>query len=413
MIPGRRTIAAALVSIALVVSGCSRPAATTTTTTTTVAAITTVATTTTSTTTSTTTTTTVPAARVTVAIPGDESAAAAIAAMFTWIADRTAPPPAVPSGLAEAVAGAHIATDLDLTGEIHTADVAGGRVAVVALEDDIVLLADEGAGWEIVGAHLAGLGLPAWYGPPVRHVLIVGTDARPGQTQDRYRADSLHIVSSNLPAAGGAIVGIPRDTLVTTSYGQDKLTHVNAVSDRHTEELVEIVTTITGMPVEGYVLTGFIGFRHLVNGIGGVVLEVPYAMADEKSKAFLAKGSQRLWGPNALAFSRNRHIPGGDFTRSFHQGIVIAAAHGAVHQLAMTDLPALIALLTTHADTDLSPGDLLTLAATALDVGPDRVVNVVLAGRAVTVDGASVVILDDAANAPLLTDLADGVIDAG
>lgn len=355
-----------------------------------------------------TTATTTPPPVVAVTIDGDDTAGAVIAALYAWPADRSVTPD-IPAGLLAALDPVVLSDDLDLTGAMRQAAISGGRVAVVTIDDDVILLADEGQGWRIVGARLERFGLPAWYGPPVRHVLVIGTDARPGQSPQAYRADSIHIVSSNREAAAGSIVGIPRDTLVATSYGQDKLTHVNAVSG--TAEVSTVVAGLSGVPIEGYVLTGFIGFRHLINGIGGVVIDVPYAMAEEKSKAFLSKGIQRLWGPNALAFSRNRHIPGGDFTRSLHQGMVIAAAFDAVHEVDVGDLPDLLALLTSHAVTDLDPGDLLTLAATALDL--ERVSNVVLDGHVSTVDGASVVLLDDDANAPLLADLADGVIAAG
>ena len=62
--------------------------------------------------------------------------------------------------------------------------------------------------------------------------------------------------------------------------------------------------------------------------IGGVDVEVPFAMAEPKSDAFLSAGLQTLFGTDALAFSRNRTIPGGDFTRSFHHGLVVLGALG-------------------------------------------------------------------------------------
>ncbi len=110
---------------------------------------------------------------------------------------------------------------------------------------------------------------------------------------------------------------------MSAPYGDDKLTHVNARAG--TAAVVEVARELTGLPIEGYLVTGFRSFRRLVDAFGGVLVDVPFAMNDPKSSADLSAGEQRLMGQDALAFSRNRSIQGGDFTRSFHQGMVIAA----------------------------------------------------------------------------------------
>ena len=399
----RRTTAALTVALA----ACSSPAGPTTTTT--VATTTTTATTTTAAT----TTTTRPRVAINVTIEGHPDAEEVVDAFYSWIGDRSLPTPDAPIGLIDHVEVVEPATDLALPGALYTADVEGGRVGVATIGDDVVLLADEGSGWQVVGAHLAGFGLEPWYGPPVRHVLILGTDARPGEGQQLYRADSIHIVSSNLAARAGSIVGIPRDTLVTTSYGTDKFTHVNATSERHTDEMLDIARDLTGLPVEGYFITGFLGFTRLVDDFGGVIVDVPFAMAEELSQAYLSKGIQRLWGANALGFSRNRHINGGDFTRSYHQGVVMLAALNGVLERDVTTLPELVRILLARAWTDLSPGQVLTLAAVAFEIDPGNVGNVVLPGEIGLVSGASVVILDEVGTDAIFADVADGVIDEG
>ena len=399
----RRTTVALTVALA----ACSSQAGPTTTTT--VATTTTTATTTTAAT----TTTTRPRVAINVTIEGHPDAEEVVDAFYSWIGDRSLPTPDAPIGLIDHVEVVEPATDLALPGVLYTADVEGGRVGVATIGDDVVLLADEGSGWQVVGAHLAGFGLEPWYGPPVRHVLILGTDARPGEGQQLYRADSIHIVSSNLAARAGSIVGIPRDTLVTTSYGTDKFTHVNATSERHTDEMLDIARDLTGLPVEGYFITGFLGFTRLVDDFGGVIVDVPFAMAEELSQAYLSKGIQRLWGANALGFSRNRHINGGDFTRSYHQGVVMLAALNGVLERDVTTLPELVRILLARAWTDLSPGQVLTLAAVAFEIDPGNVGNVVLPGEIGLVSGASVVILDEVGTDAIFADVTDGVIDEG
>jgi LCP family protein required for cell wall assembly len=376
---------------------------------------TTVTTTTTTTTTSPTTaivTTTVPAGvDITVSLPADPGAEAALGAFYGWIGDRTRPVPPVPAALLAHVATIEADGDMALSTDWYPAEVTGGRVGVATLGDDVVLLADEGSGWQIVGAHLARFGLAPWYGSPVRHVLIVGTDARPGEGQRLYRADSIHVVSSNLAARAGSIVGFPRDSYVATSYGHDKLTHVNATSD--TDELLAITRDLSGLPIEGYFITGFLGFTRLVDDLGGIVVDVPFGMAEPLSEAYLSKGIQLLWGPNALAFSRNRHINGGDSGRSFHQGVVILAGLADILECDITALPELVRILLQRTWTDLGLGDVLTLAATAFEIDPAGVTNVVLPGRSKMVRGSSFVILDVAGRFAVFGGLEDGILDAG
>jgi len=406
-------LAAASVSAVLVFGG-GDPDATATTATTTIdssAAPTTTAAVTTSRPATTTTTTTQPPPVVTLDLEGSGALQQAARDLYTWLGDRRAvEPPAMAEGLAAFLSGAAYSADLALAGEVATAELVDGkRVAVITAGDDILLAADEadGAGWTIVGAELASLGLGSWYGAPVRLVMVIGTDARPGQNEPYYRGDSLHILASNIAAGGGAIVGIPRDAWVSAPYGNDKLTHVNALADSAT--LVQVVRDLTGLPLEGYLVTGFRSFRRMVDAFGGVEVDVPFAMNDPKSSAFLRAGLQRLLGQDALAFSRNRHIAGGDFTRCFHQGVVIAAALEGVQERGLGDLPELLALLSQYTWTDLSAGDLLTLAAGAFELDPDAVDNLVLPGTLGTVGAASVVFLNPEAE-DVYRDLEDGMV---
>lgn len=402
-----RRVSGIVACIGLVIAACSSGDAAPTSTTTTP---TTAATTTTSTTAVVRPTSTLAYTAIEVRLEGDDDAELAVSDLYAWIGDRTAPDPDVPPGLLDHLAPVVPTEALTIEASLTSAEAFGGRVGVVTADDDVVLLADEGSGWKVVGAKLTRFGSEAWYGDPIRFVLIIGTDARPGQSQQLYRADSIHIASSNLGLHSGAVVGFPRDTYVSSSVGMTKFTHVNALSERHSEEMVEIAADLSGVPVEGYLITGFFDFEGLVNDFGGVMVNVPFGMADKDAQAYLSAGLQRLWGANALAFSRNRHINGGDFTRSFHQGLVILGALRGATEGSIIDLPDLLSILGGHTWTDLPLGDLVTLAATAFEIEPDGVENIVLKGTITTIGGASVVELDAADAARVFADLADGVL---
>jgi LCP family protein required for cell wall assembly len=371
---------------------------------------TTAPTTTTAATTTSSTTTLPPGVPITLTLDGTGELQSAARDFYAWLgAPYQAEPPPMAEGLADFLAGVEPEEGFHLSGRSTSATLdEGGRVAVVAADEDVLLVADEGDGWRIVGAKLTSLGLDPWYGEPLRYVLIIGTDARPGYIERVFRGDSLHVLASNIGEGAGGVMGIPRDAYVDTPYGfMDKLSSVNARAN--SEAVVDIVRDLSGLPVEGYVVTGFDGFTRLVNDFGGVVVDVPFAMADPKSNAFLNAGEQLLWGANALAFSRNRSIWGSDFTRSYHQGLVILGALDKVQAAGILELPGLLELLCKYTWTNLSAGDLLTLAAGAFEIDPARVGNKVLPGTIQMIGGASVVVLDPEAE-EIYRDLDDGIL---
>ncbi|NQV06741.1 LCP family protein [bacterium] len=397
-----------------------------TATTTTVAAATTVTTSTpaTSTTLAETTTTTGPTTttmgdrpvfdiQVTMETEGRPSAM--VEELYAWLGDTSNPMPEMVQGLQDYLESRAPSGDFSGTGasngaSLGTEEEGISRIAVATVgEGDVVLSVNDGDEWRIVGAKLESVGYDTWYGEPVRQVFIIGSDARPGQSQPVFRGDSLHILSSNVAEHAGAITGFPRDTYVQAPYGPDKFTHVNALAGP--DASAQVAAEVSGLPIEGYIVTGFYGFEHLVNDFGGVSVNVPFSMAEPKSKAYLNAGEQVLYGANALAFSRNRTINGGDFTRSFHQGIVI---HGALDAVLATDisrLPLLLKMLDNRTWTNLTAEELLTLAAGAWEMDPAAVTNLVLQGTVTTRNGASVVDLNQDEAAAIFEDLVDGYLD--
>jgi LCP family protein required for cell wall assembly len=364
------------------------------------------------------TTTTKPPSEVTVALEdAPEEAVEALEAFYGWLADRRRPEPDVPDGLLAHLADARETGDLSLQGEWSAAEMPErDDIGVAAFGEDVVLLVGDDAGWRIVGAKPARLGLGPWYGEPVRHVLVLGTDARPGTSQREARADSIHILSSAIPEQAGAIVGFPRDSYVETPEGYAdspeghflKFTHANVWFGA--AGMVQIAEEVSGLDIDGYLITGFLGFEQLVNAFAGIPVDVPFAMADPKAKAYLSAGFQILWGADALAFSRNRNIPDGDFRRSLDQGLAINRALGKVQEeFGLLDLPALLAMLLEFAWTDLDAEALLTVAAGAFELDSETIPNIVLSGFPTSRSGQFVVLLDEEV-ADIFADLQDGML---
>src|SRR5262245_60967927 len=210
-------------------------------------------------------------------------------------------------------------------------------------------------------------GLPA---PGPMFVLVIGSDARPGQPLTNTRADSIHIVGVNPRLGRVSVLGIPRDSWVPIpGAGANRINAALAAGGP--ELLVRTVEQLTGIPLDPYVLTGFQGFMQLVHAVGGLRVRIPYPIDDTNARAHFKRGMQHLTGQEALAFSRARHdVPAGDFSRSFNQGRVIIAALAELRRQVAQGSPAALIPWVVAAHqilrTDLGVLDVFELLLAAL-----------------------------------------------
>jgi polyisoprenyl-teichoic acid--peptidoglycan teichoic acid transferase len=241
-------------------------------------------------------------------------------------------------------------------------------------------------------------------------VLVIGSDARPDQAIESQRADSIHIVSINPAEHRATIVGIPRDSFVDIpDHGQDKIDA--ALFFGGPELVVATVEQLTGLKMDYWAMTGFASFEAMVDDVDGLVVDVPFAMSDEASRAFFEPGVQRLDGDNALAFARNRHdLPSGDFGRSEDQGLLMVSALAQFKKEFNQDparLLAWVASFVRHGTTTLSLDEVLDLAFTGTTINANKVANAVLPGGVGMVGTLSVVTLNQDTLDAISKDLAD------
>lgn len=246
-------------------------------------------------------------------------------------------------------------------------------------------------------------------------VLVIGSDARPGQDPARARADSLHLLAVDPATRRATIVGFPRDSWVDVpGHGRGKINRALALGGP--DLMAQTVRLLTGLPVDYYVLTGFEGFTRLVDEMGGVDVPVERRMNEPFSGAFFEPGWHHFDGGEALAFSRNRKdVARGDFSRSEHQGLVMLSALAKMRGEVGDDagVAAWTAVLLRHVALDVPLADLPGLGALARALDPHTTTNVVVPGGVGHAGGQSVVFLDPAGAAALFDDLrADAVVGA-
>jgi cell envelope-related function transcriptional attenuator common domain len=136
------------------------------------------------------------------------------------------------------------------------------------------------------------------------------------------------------------------------------------------ELLVRTVEQVSGIHIDAYVLTAFVGFERLVDAVGGLDVKIPYPIDDVGGGGHFQQGPEHLNRSEALAFARARHdVPAGDFSRSFNQGRLLIAALATLRkQVANGHLAALLPWVlaggrSLHTDLSLAQIFELLLAA--------------------------------------------------
>jgi LCP family protein required for cell wall assembly len=273
----------------------------------------------------------------------------------------------------------------------------GTPVAVVTAGDDVTLVV--GPTWRVVGGWWPSLGVatPSLGDGGPRWVLAIGSDARKGQPLDRTRADVLQVIGVD-GKGGGGVMGLARDLWVPLSTGgKGKINSAMVFGGPRAQ--VSTVKAVTGLPLEGYVLLGFSGFKKIVDDQGGLPIVIPRTVVASHAQGLVNKaGPQTLSGAEALAYARERKtLPDGDFGRSRHQGEVILAAAVKAKLAGPAGVPGALSSFSEVGWSNLSAEQILTFTAGLHTLSPLQVGRGVAKGAFGTTAGQSIVVLGDEA----------------
>ena len=205
-------------------------------------------------------------------------------------------------------------------------------------------------------------------------VLLVGNDDRPGV--GGARGDALHLVGVNPKLHAATMLDIPRDTC----WNGDKINAANAEGGGPAQAAA--VGGLVGVPVTYVVDVNFDKFTALVDGVGGLTINVPTPMHDPYSGAYFQPGVQHMNGSAALSFSRYRHdFPQSDIIRTGNQGLLLLAAITQLQQQANTAAGQfhLITLLYQHSQlSGLGVADLFRLGRVMYDIPSSKIRSVTI-----------------------------------
>ncbi len=252
------------------------------------------------------------------------------------------------------------------------------------------------------------------------NVLVMGYGG--GSHQGANLTDSL-IVMSLLPQSHHTtLVSVPRDLWVQIPAGSGQYRKINATYEFASNNgqdpvaggnaAAQKVALVTGLDVKYWITINFLGFRDLINSIGGIDVYVPdsfnacYPKNDDSSidpswiKIQFNKGLQHMDGETAIRYARAREpleVCGKgtsenqaeltDFARSARQQIIIKAALAKVKQV--STWPKLFNALTALRHTIYTNMSLADLAEFALNMDLNAAHRVGLSNQNVLVDSTS------------------------
>ncbi len=259
------------------------------------------------------------------------------------------------------------------------------------------------------------------------NLLLVGIDRRAG-TSWGFRTDTIMVINLEPEARAASILSIPRDLQVPIpGNGQDRINTANVWGYR-TEDpgagpalLQATIESNFGIPIDGYLMVDFVAFERIVDVLGGVDVDVPTTLHDTRypdprpgdpyaSKTIhVDPGLQHMDGQQALEYARSR-MSTTDFDRAKRQQrVLLAIREKALSLGAIPRWPSLAATVLDSVKTDMSPGELLAAAFSAMAIEPSRLKQAVLEPPLVVAhrraDGAAVQLPEWERIAPVLDDL--------
>ncbi len=164
-------------------------------------------------------------------------------------------------------------------------------------------------------------------------MLIIGVDGVDGNERrgnsESSRSDALLLVTVNQSDHTAKMLSIPRDSYVyipEVGY-KTRINHAHAYGGP--KATIETVENLFDIPVDYYVRVNFQAFMEIIDALGGIEIDVPFAFSEQDSNdkagaISLKPGQQTLNGEEALALARTRKIDN-DIERGKRQQEIIKA----------------------------------------------------------------------------------------
>ncbi len=247
-------------------------------------------------------------------------------------------------------------------------------------------------GGEIPITGITGVPLPDYKKQERVNILLLGIDKRPNE--QFARTDTIILVTVDPENKTAGMLSIPRDLWIDIpGYPTSRINTAYYLGEKYGHPgggaalAMQTVQQDFGVPVHFYVKVDFDGFYEIVDTLGGIEVDVPYAIHDDRfpdnnygyDPFHIEAGRQHLDAQTTLKYVRSRHAPGSDFGRAARQQQVLMAIKNKALQLGMLPkLPELWVTMAGSVETNLQLVDIKELAALGDQISPGDITTAVL-----------------------------------
>ena len=252
------------------------------------------------------------------------------------------------------------------------------------------------------------------------NILVLGSDAREGETQEDQRSDTMMLVHIPETRDEMYVMSIMRDLWVEIpEVGMSK---VNSAQSHGGYPLtIQTVEGLTGADIDHMVIVDFDGFSDLTTALGGVEIDNDMAFsAGQANPSYYPEGTIRLEGTDALRFVRERKaFTDGDYQRVKNQQKFLTGIASQVLDSSTLTNPSkisdMVSSFTPYLTVDESL-DAQTLVNYGMSMSKMRASNITSftipnAGTGTTQGGASVVWPDEEELANMRSAMENGTMD--
>ncbi len=238
-----------------------------------------------------------------------------------------------------------------------------------------------------------------WDGKERLNILLMGIDQRANDRERVFRTDTMLILSIDPVTMEAGMLSVPRDLWVTIpGYQNNRINVANQLGDADDypggggpQLARKTVESVLGVRIHFYVRLNFTVFESFIDRLGGVEIDVPndiyddkYPTEDFRTEVFeLKAGRHLLDGATALKYARTRHDANGDFGRARRQQQVILAIREKVQDprvfaSLVASAPDLIADFGSNVKTNLTLDQMQQLAVLAQKLDRKNIKSAVL-----------------------------------
>jgi LCP family protein required for cell wall assembly len=247
---------------------------------------------------------------------------------------------------------------------------------------------------------------PAWASDGRLNVLLIGGDAGPGRWS--LRTDTMIVLSVDVATHRAVMFGVPRNLVGVPLAPEDAAAFPNGkypdllnslwvYADQHPQQFVGddnsrgfravtgAVQQLLGIPLDGAVVINLNGFVDVIDAIGGLWINVPAPIHDDRYPLEngtgdvvlnIKAGCQHFDGHLVLAFARSRHQDS-DYGRMGRQQQVLQDLARQVDPISLImQVPNLFKIAGDNVRTTFQPQDMGQLLRFAADVDRSKLGNI-------------------------------------